>query len=66
MPPNDKFPARPYVNDVPKPGTAPDIEYVDFDNTPIGAAPNGLPQKGKVTNLGSLSYDSTGKKLSGR
>jgi hypothetical protein len=39
----DKFP-RPYVNEVPKEGGDPCMEYVDFDRLGIGARNSGVPK----------------------
>lgn len=53
----DRFP-RAYVNDVPKEGTSPMMEHVDFDKLGIGARASGLP-KGGVNNVKSLEHVGT-------
>lgn len=50
----DRFP-RPYTNSVPKEGTTPMMETVDFDRLGIGARKSGLPD-GSVNGIKNLEH----------
>ncbi len=60
----DRFP-RPYRNSIPKEGSEPMMEYIDFEKLGIGARSSGLPKE-SVNGVKSLEHVGSDATKSGK